>query len=83
MNGKSIRQEGRVGDPVSLSSKDTIEFGVDIPDDNGAILYKRVICKIVWAQEARTASADLAEFETLSNEDKLQAILKLVEVVFL
>lgn len=38
---------GKVGDPHPLKHLDVIEFGIDIPDDDGNDLYKKVVCKVV------------------------------------
>ena len=52
VNGQRISKEGKIGSPFELKTKDVIDLGVDIPDDDGKDLYKKVTLRVTWASES-------------------------------
>ena len=46
INGVRLSEEGEQSKPFELNSGDILEFGVDIKDENGTILYKKVSCSV-------------------------------------
>ncbi|KAF9937605.1 hypothetical protein BGZ75_008001 [Mortierella antarctica] len=46
LNGKRLSPESVESEPVVLSQNDNLEFGIDIMDENGALLHEKVACKI-------------------------------------
>ncbi|KAG0220455.1 hypothetical protein BGX31_011012 [Mortierella sp. GBA43] len=46
LNGKRLCPENVESEPFALNQNDHLEFGIDIMDDNGALLHEKVACKI-------------------------------------
>ncbi|KAG2202699.1 hypothetical protein INT46_000758 [Mucor plumbeus] len=46
VNGERLSNEGEESKPKELHDQDEIEFGIDILNDNGAIMYHKVSCSV-------------------------------------
>lgn len=46
LNGKRLCHENTESEPFELNQNDSLEFGIDIMDENGALLHEKVSCKI-------------------------------------
>ncbi|KAG0377126.1 hypothetical protein BGX24_006660 [Mortierella sp. AD032] len=46
LNGKRLCHENTESEPFELNQNDGLEFGIDIMDENGALLHEKVSCKI-------------------------------------
>ncbi|CAO3570619.1 unnamed protein product [Mortierella alpina] len=46
LNGKRLSPESVESEPFVLNQNDNLEFGIDIMDENGALLHEKVACKI-------------------------------------
>ncbi|KAF9948025.1 hypothetical protein BGZ72_010003 [Mortierella alpina] len=46
LNGKRLSPESVESEPFVLNQNDSLEFGIDIMDENGALLHEKVACKI-------------------------------------
>ncbi|KAF9381061.1 hypothetical protein CPC16_010038 [Podila verticillata] len=46
LNGKRLCPENVESEPFILNQGDNLEFGIDILDENGALLHEKVACKI-------------------------------------
>ncbi|KAF9984017.1 hypothetical protein BGZ75_004420 [Mortierella antarctica] len=46
LNGKRLCPENTESEPFELNQNDNLEFGIDIMDENGALLHEKVSCKI-------------------------------------
>ncbi|KAM3582246.1 hypothetical protein VKS41_005677 [Umbelopsis sp. WA50703] len=46
INGVRLSQEGEESGPVELSHNDVVEFGIDIMNEDGTVLYHKVACKV-------------------------------------
>ncbi|KAG0201008.1 hypothetical protein BGX28_006082 [Mortierella sp. GBA30] len=46
LNGKRLCPENMESEPFELNQSDSLEFGIDIMDENGALLHEKVSCKI-------------------------------------
>ncbi|KAF9180878.1 hypothetical protein BGZ50_005862 [Haplosporangium sp. Z 11] len=46
LNGKRLCPENVESEPFVLNQNDNLEFGIDIMDENGALLHEKVACKI-------------------------------------
>ena len=78
---------GKVGDPHMLKNLDMIEFGVDVPDEDGNQVYKKVVCKLVIVDEAPSSNQLVKDalptdddFAKLSDNAKLLTISNLLNV---
>ncbi|KAI1319764.1 hypothetical protein EDD11_003149 [Mortierella claussenii] len=46
LNGRRLCPENTESEPFELNQNDSLEFGIDIMDENGALLHEKVSCKI-------------------------------------
>ncbi|KAG2179183.1 hypothetical protein INT43_002033 [Umbelopsis isabellina] len=46
INGVRLSQEGEESAPVELNHNDVVEFGIDIMNEDGTVLYHKVACKV-------------------------------------
>ncbi|KAJ3040830.1 hypothetical protein HDV00_010445 [Rhizophlyctis rosea] len=46
LNGKRLSEENQESGPVEVKSDDRLEFGIDINNEDGTPLYKKVSCKV-------------------------------------
>ncbi|KAF9350873.1 hypothetical protein BGX34_000949 [Mortierella sp. NVP85] len=46
LNGRRLCPENVESEPFALNQNDQLEFGIDIMDENGALLHEKVACKI-------------------------------------
>lgn len=46
MNGSRLSNECEESEPKELKSQDELEFGIDIVNDNGAVMYHKVSCTV-------------------------------------
>ncbi|KAI8362257.1 hypothetical protein B0O80DRAFT_421807 [Mortierella sp. GBAus27b] len=46
LNGRRLCPENTESEPFELNQSDGLEFGIDIMDENGALLHEKVSCKI-------------------------------------
>ncbi|KAG0218488.1 hypothetical protein BGX33_007270 [Mortierella sp. NVP41] len=46
LNGRRLSAESVESEPFILNQNDTLEFGIDIMDENGSLLHEKVSCKI-------------------------------------
>ncbi|KAF9108301.1 hypothetical protein BGX27_008405 [Mortierella sp. AM989] len=46
LNGRRLCPESTESEPFELNQNDSLEFGIDIMDENGALLHEKVSCKI-------------------------------------
>ncbi|GJJ75253.1 hypothetical protein EMPS_07611 [Entomortierella parvispora] len=51
LNGKRLCAENTESEPFELSQGDNLEFGIDILDENGALLHEKVSCKIYLSRK--------------------------------
>ncbi|KAG0050273.1 hypothetical protein BGZ83_004925 [Gryganskiella cystojenkinii] len=52
LNGKRLCAENTESEPFELSQGDNLEFGIDILDENGALLHEKVSCKIYISRKS-------------------------------
>ncbi|KAF9922076.1 hypothetical protein FBU30_007828 [Linnemannia zychae] len=46
LNGRRLSAENVESEPFVLNQNDSLEFGIDIMDDNGSLLHEKVACRI-------------------------------------
>ncbi|ORZ00959.1 SMAD/FHA domain-containing protein [Syncephalastrum racemosum] len=46
LNGRRLSAEGEESPPAELKTGDVIEFGIDICNDDGSVLYSKVSCEV-------------------------------------
>lgn len=46
VNGTRLSEEAQASDWVEIKSDDTVEFGIDILNEDGTVLYKKVSCQV-------------------------------------
>jgi len=97
VNGICISNpSGKVGDPHQLMNFDVIDFGIDIPDDDGNDFYKKVECKLRIVDQINTVRTDSiripesnlknaqndasTDFIKLSENEKLAEISNLISL---
>ncbi|KAI9313523.1 SMAD/FHA domain-containing protein [Dichotomocladium elegans] len=65
LNGRRLSDENEESEPFELKSTDTLEFGVDITNEDGSILYHKVSCQVQILPTA-LAQIDSAMFKELN-----------------
>ncbi|KAG0206350.1 hypothetical protein BGX28_002204 [Mortierella sp. GBA30] len=51
LNGKRLSPESVQSEAFVLNQNDSLEFGIDIMDENGALLHEKVACKIYVSRQ--------------------------------
>ncbi|KAI8880947.1 SMAD/FHA domain-containing protein [Backusella circina FSU 941] len=46
VNGQRLSNEGEESQPIELKTGDQVEFGIDIINDNGTVMYQKVACSV-------------------------------------
>lgn len=75
VNNERLSDESQTSVPRELKSGDILDFGVDIKEDNGAILYRKVSCKVSLALKPKSVKAD----DTITAQDT-EEILAMLQV---
>ncbi|KAI9273247.1 SMAD/FHA domain-containing protein [Helicostylum pulchrum] len=71
VNGSRLSNECEESEPKELKNQDEIEFGIDIVNDNGAVMYHKVSCS-VHIFSMPLSQVDDAIIKDLSNTSQVQ-----------
>ncbi|KAI8910112.1 SMAD/FHA domain-containing protein [Gorgonomyces haynaldii] len=75
INGTRLSEDGQQSNPCQLNSGDILEFGLDIKDESGQIVHKKVSC-----------SVSISYGDTIvkkPKEESIDGLLQLVDVLLL
>lgn len=71
VNGSRLSNECEESEPKELKSQDELEFGIDIVNDNGAVMYHKVACT-VHVFPVPLSQVDDGIIKELSNHSQVQ-----------
>ncbi|KAJ3368230.1 hypothetical protein HDU91_000730 [Kappamyces sp. JEL0680] len=78
LNRERLSEEGKLSALHQLRSGDTLDFGVDIKDDEGKVLYNKVSCKVLIHFDSPTnGSADTSAGRAIKISDAEELIAML------